>query len=58
MTLIRCTSNCIYQKEGYCTNQEQKIPGGTINLKLSDGCLYYCENQERGKCASSTFAEC
>lgn len=46
MTLIRCSDDCIYQKDGYCTNEYEKLPQGTAVLSLNNGCLYYTPKTE------------
>lgn len=43
MTLIKCSADCIYQQDGYCTNDEEKMPDGILQLSLSNGCVYFSE---------------
>lgn len=51
MTLIKCSGNCIYQKDGYCTNEEEKIPSDALaNISLTDGCIYYTPKDEKITC--------
>lgn len=50
MTLIKCDSDCIYQKEGYCTNEDETFVGETLNLALDNGCIYYVKNDEKTNC--------
>jgi len=45
MTLIRCSDNCIYQKEGYCTREEDKEKYEISRLSMINNCLYYIEAQ-------------
>lgn len=50
MTLIKCDSDCIYQKDGYCTNEEEAFGRNGLNLTLVGGCIYYTENAENANC--------
>lgn len=50
MTLIKCDSDCIYQKDGYCTNEDETFVGETLNLALDNGCIYYVKNDEKTNC--------
>lgn len=43
MTLIRCADNCIYQKEGYCTREEQDLHNDLSCISMVNNCLYYIE---------------
>lgn len=44
MTLIRCDSDCIYQKDGYCANDTQNENTDGLNFSLNNGCIYYRKN--------------
>jgi len=47
MTLIRCDSNCLYQKDGYCTNDIEVYEEGVIqNISLAEGCIYYRKDKK------------
>lgn len=50
MTLIKCDSDCIYQKDGYCTNDEQALEEKGLNLTLVGDCIYYTKNIENANC--------
>lgn len=52
MTLIRCSDNCIYQKDGYCTNDRQELFKGAAMLSLNNDCLYYTQKtEEKATCS-------
>ena len=46
MTLIRCDSDCFYQKDGYCTNDSEAYENSTMNLDFDEGCIYYKKSNE------------
>lgn len=41
MSLIGCTSDCVYQQDGYC-NLEQAASGGQSS---ENGCIHYVQKR-------------
>ncbi len=62
MSIIGCTSDCVYQNDGYCTLEHAASGGeasenGCIHYVRKSGAKYRKENSNKNKMAWPNFSD-